>query len=505
MLSSAASAARIGRMVAQRLPKANAGRSVVEPKLNQHIFTGCPQMALVDDSPLVCPAQEVEGGGNAKQLRLRGKRLRSETPRSAHAEWKPDVRNELTSRLQAVTADSIDYLIPIRFGRMAESPLAFFRGVPLLMAEDLASTPRSGISVQACGDAHLLNFGLFASPERKLLFDINDFDESLEGPWEWDVKRLATSVVIAGREFGLKEGQCQDSAEACVRSYRGNIEKFSRMSVLDVWYSRVTGSSVLRLFPNETRSHVANRIEKAHKRNNRRAVAELAKDESGRLRFKEDVPVTVHAPELLSDACLTRILESYRESLQEDRRRLFDSYRVVDHVLKVVGVGSVGTRCYAVLFGSDHKNDCMILQLKEATPSVIEGLGGPTWSGNQGRRVVVGQRLIQGFSDIFLGWGSDGKRDYYVRQLRDMKGQLDPLGSSAGGLSHYAELCGWVLARAHARYGAACDISGYLGKSDVFDRAVAEFAILYADQNEHDFSLFRKAIKSGDLPADLET
>ena len=458
-------------------------------------------MALVDINSLQCSTQDPPAGTNVKLKRSRGKGLRSQAPRSAHAEWETEEHDDLIRKLQAVTSRSIDHLIPIRFGRMSESPLAFFRGVPFLMAKDLARTPRSGIAVQASGDAHLLNFGLFASPERKLLFDLDDFDETLEGPWEWDLKRLATSVVIAGREFGLKEGQCQDSAEACVRSYRENIERFSCMSVLDVWYSRVTGSSVLRVFPNQSRSRVADRIDEAHKQNNRRAVAELAKDENGQLRFQEDVPITVHAPELLSQDRLSRILETYRESLQEDRRRLIESYHVVDYVLKVVGVGSVGTRCFAVLFGSSHKNDCIILQVKEATPSGIEGLGGPRWSGNQGRRLVVGQRLIQGFSDIFLGWGTDGECDYYVRQLNDMKGELNPLGSSAGGLSHYAELCGWVLARAHARSGSACEISGYLGKSEVFDRAVAEFAILYADQNEQDFAVFTKAIKFGSLPA----
>jgi uncharacterized protein (DUF2252 family) len=443
-----------------------------------------------------------KGGTDASEDRPQGRFIRSATPRSSHAVWNPGDRTDPITTLQETSIGRLEPLIPIRYGRMLESPLAFLRGAPLIMARDLSQTPRTGITVQACGDAHLLNFGLFASPERELLFDLNDFDETLAGPWEWDVKRLAVSLAVASREFGLPDVDCGICARTCVRSYRENINRFSRMPLIDVWYSRVEGETFSRILTREERRHASKEIDKAHKRNHRQAISELTEDETGRLRFKDDPPVISHAHDLLSGQALDRILSTYRESLQEDRRHLFDGYQVVDYALKVVGIGSVGTRCFAVLFGSSHKNDCLVLQVKEATPSVLEGLGGPAWYGNQGQRTVTGQRLIQGFSDIFLGWGSDGERDYYVRQLRDMKGQLSPTNASSDDIYAYARLCGWVLARAHARSGNASLISGYLGKSDVFDEAISQFAVLYADQNQQDFEVFESAVRSGRLPAD---
>jgi uncharacterized protein (DUF2252 family) len=370
------------------------------------------------------------------------------------------------------------------------------------MAADLARTPRTDISVQACGDAHLLNFGLFASPERHLLFDLNDFDETLDGAWEWDVKRLATSIAVAAREYGICGNECKDCIKACVRSYRQHLYHYSKMALLDIWYSRVGGDALFEVFPGKRNGRLASSLDKAQRRDHKQAVDELTTDAAGHLRFKDKPPIIAHATDILSAGQLGRILETYCDSLQEDRRHLFQGYEIIDYVLKVVGVASIGTRCFAAIFGSSQQNDCIVLQIKEATPSVLEGLSEHTWTGNQGKRTVVGQRLIQGFSDIFLGWGSDGERDYYVRQLRDMKGQLDPSKCSNAELCSYAELCGWVLARAHARSGNSAMISGYLGKSDVFDRAIAKFASVYADQTEKDFVDFTAAVDCGHLPAE---
>jgi uncharacterized protein (DUF2252 family) len=442
------------------------------------------------------------GETTARRDRDQGKLLRATIPRRAQATWGPTGRIDPLETLAQSCVDRIKQLLPIRFGRMMESPLAFLRGAPLIMARDLSATPRSGVSVQACGDAHLINFGLFASPERNLLFDINDFDETLHGPWEWDVKRLAASIVVASRVYGHPHRFGSDCALACVRAYRKNVLCYSKRPLLDVWYSRVDGENVLTEFQNEQRKRIARKIEKAEKRDQQEAVAELVENQDGCLRFVESPPILTHESGELSEQELNRILQSYRRTLQDDRRHLFDGYKMVDFALKVVGVGSVGTRCFAVLFQSGQKDDCIVLQIKEATPSVFERLAGTTWNGNQGQRTVVGQRLIQGFTDIFLGWGSDGKRDFYVRQLRDMKGQLSAESSSVGELEHYAGLCGWTLARAHARSGNAALIAGYLGKSDVFDQALGEFAVSYADQVEQDFDAFKAAVAAGRFPVE---
>ena len=378
----------------------------------------------------------------------------------------------------------------------------FFAQAPLVMARDLTRTPRTDIKVQAYGDAHLLNFGLFASPEHNLLFDLNDFDETLVGPWEWDVKRLAVSITTAAREYGICGDRCESCVIACLRSYREQLQRYSKMDRLDVWYSRVNGDALFKVFPGKRNERLAETIHKAHRRNHRQAVEQLTTNEAGELRFRDNSPVLTHVTDVLPREQLQCILRSYRKSLQEDRRHLFDGYEVLDHALKVVGVGSVGTRCFAVLLGSSRTRDYIVLQIKEATPSVLEGLAGDSWRGNQGQRTVVGQRLIQGFSDIFLGWGTDGQRDYYVRQLRDMKGQLDPSKCSTEELCSYSELCGWVLARAHARSGNSAMISGYLGRGDSFERALSKFAERYADQNERDFDAFKAAVRAGHLPAE---
>jgi uncharacterized protein (DUF2252 family) len=445
-----------------------------------------------------CHVGETRVNGERRQ----GKELRETTARRAHATWEPVGRPDPLESLAETCVDRVKQLVPIRFGRMLQSPLAFLRGAPLIMARDLSSTARTGVLVQACGDAHLLNFGLFASPERNLLFDINDFDETLHGPWEWDLKRLAASIVVASRTYGHPHHSESDCALACGRAYRQNILCYSKRPLLDVWYSRVDGENVLKEYQQELRKRIARKIDKAEKCDQRNAVSELAEDEGGCLKFVENPPILTHASGELSERGLDRILKSYRRSLQDDRRYLFDGYNLVDFALKVVGVGSVGTRCFAALFRSGRKNDCIVLQIKEATPSVFEGLAKTNWNGNQGQRTVVGQRLIQGFTDIFLGWGSDGERDFYIRQLRDMKGQLSAQTSSVDELEHYAGLCGWTLARAHARSGNSAIIAGYLGRSDVFDKALADFAVSYADQVARDFDVFKAAVKVGRFPAE---
>jgi hypothetical protein len=372
-----------------------------------------------------------------------------------------------------------------------------------MMARDLATMPRTGLQAQTCGDAHLLNFGLFASPERNLLFDINDFDETLMGPWEWDLKRLCTSIAVASRGFGLCSDICDDCARLCAKAYRENIRAYSKLPLLKLWYSRVDGDRLRAEFKHNDRSHIGTRIGKAHKRTYRDAIDDLTLGDEEFLKLKDEPPVTAHSHNWLSRRELETILRSYRESLPDDRRQLFDRYTLVDWAAKVVGVASVGTRCFALLFASGAKrNDYVVLQMKEATPSVFEGLSGLTWPGNQGQRTVFGQRLIQGFTDIFLGWGTDGKRDYYIRQLWDMKGRAAPDEPGIDELRSYAALCGWTLARAHARSGNAAQIAGYLGKSDTFDEAIARFARAYSDQIEKDFDRFKKAVRAGDLPAE---
>lgn len=449
---------------------------------------------------------ETDGTLARSKLRARrqeGKRRRERVPRDAHSHWNPHSNRDPIATLKHTNADRIKRFLPIRCGRMLESPLAFLRGAPLVMARDLATTPRTDIKVQACGDAHLLNFGLFASPERHLLFDLNDFDETLPGPWEWDVKRLVVSLAVASRELGHGEDKCEECSRLCATSYRHYMRKYASMPRLKAWYSRVDGDKLSLDFHHRDRDDVHSYIDKARKRKPDQAVAKFTENGANHQRLKDDPPVTTHSKALLSAAQLQEILRTYRESFQEDRRHLFDGYRVVDWAAKVVGVSSVGTRCFAVLLASGpRKRDHIVLQLKEATPSVFEGLAGPPWHGNQGRRTVVGQRLIQNFTDIFLGWGTDGHRDYYIRQLRDMKSHFTPQTSCASELRDYASLCGWVLARAHARSGDAAHIAGYLGKNESFDEAIAQFAKVYVVQNERDFKAFKTAVRAGRLPAE---
>ncbi len=438
----------------------------------------------------------------AERLSL-GKALRSKVARSVHGEWKAEAnRPDPIALLEASSKPRLQHLVPIRYGRMLTNPFTYFRGAPVVMASDLSTNAVTGIRVQACGDAHLRNFGLYASPERNVLFDLNDFDETLPGPWEWDLKRLTTSFVVAGRCNGFKEAECADAAKNCARFYREWMRKYSDMHLLDVWYSKVDADAVLGVFNRTGRKQVAKDLEKARGRNSLQALSKLAKWENGKLQLQDSPPLVTHIKDEKLSQSLHVLFKRYLTTLQEDRQELLSRYHIVDFALKVVGVGSVGTRCYVVLLDSSHEQDPLLLQMKEARPSVLETHVGNSVHREHGRRVVAGQRLIQAASDIFLGWSNYGGHHYYFRMLRDMKGTADIESMTPQDFSDYAQLCGWVLARAHARSSDSAPIAGYLGKSDAFDEAITRFAVSYANQTEQDFALFTAAVKSGRLPAE---
>jgi uncharacterized protein (DUF2252 family) len=432
-----------------------------------------------------------------------GKAHRAKAHRKAHAVWQPPAhRTDPVTLLEQSSQSRLQPLVPIRYGRMMASPFAFLRGSPIVMTADLAGTPVSGIQVQVCGDAHLMNFGLYASPERNLLFDVNDFDETLPGPWEYDLKRLATSVVVAGRTHGLGRAASREAAAACACSYRERLREYSHMRQLEVWYSRVDAGTAVKVF-RRSGAEGAPDLNKARRRNSLQALSKLAIPSGGRLRIVDNPPLVSHVMDPGLGEWLRRLLHGYHASLQDDRRHLLERYRLVDFALKVVGVGSIGTRCYILLLDASHTKDPLFLQIKEAQTSVLEPHVGKSRYKNHGQRVVNGQRLMQSASDIFLGWASEGGHDYYVRQLRDMKGTADLEQMGGSELIDYAVLCGWVLARAHARSGDAALISGYLGKSAVFDDALVAFAQAYADQAERDYDAFQMAVKAGRLPVEM--
>jgi uncharacterized protein (DUF2252 family) len=437
-----------------------------------------------------------------KERRAEGKARRQKVPRWRHGDWKarPD-RADPVSLLEQSSQSRLPSLVPIRYGRMLGSPFHFLRGSPIVMAHDLAATPVTGIRAQICGDAHLMNFGVYASPERNLLFDINDFDETLPGPWEWDVKRLASSLVVAGISYSKRTSSCERAVRACVRSYREHMLDYSTMHFMDVWYSRVDSRAALELFGTSDNS-MSRTFAKSRRRTGLQALSKLAGQYNGRLRIIDDYPLVQHVNDPALSESLRRFFRGYYSSLQSDRLALVERYRFIDFALRVVGVGSVGTRCFIVLMDCSHSEDILFLQVKEAQASVLELYLGPGKWQNHGRRVVAGQRLMQSASDIFLGWSSVGGCDYYVRQLRDMKGAADLELMSGADLIDYASLCGWVLARAHARSGDAAMIAGYLGKGEAFDEAVCRFAELYAEQTNKDYEVFQAAVKSGRLPAE---
>jgi len=412
-----------------------------------------------------------------------GKALRGQTSRAAQGRWQPapDRRDPLAI-LEESNLGRLPELTPIRYGRMLRSPFTFLRGSAALMAYDLAQTPATGLRVQACGDCHLLNFGLFATPERNLIFDLNDFDETLPAPWEWDLKRLVASFVVAGRDNGIADKRSREAAITCARSYRDHLHQFSTMSPLDVWYDRIDAETLIRTAPDaEGRARRQKMADKARKRIGEHLFPKIAKPVEGRHRLVDQPPVLVHVAEEDWDERVREGIEDYRQSLPDDRRQLFEHYRLEDSALKIVGIGSVGTRCYVALFFSEDGSP-LLLQFKEARRSVLEPYTTKSQYENQGQRIVVGQRLMQSASDIFLGWVR-GRRGYdsFGRQLRDMKFSFPVEGCSALQLERYAEVCGWSLAHAHAKSGDAAGISGYLGKGDAFDTALGEFAVTYAD------------------------
>ncbi len=435
-----------------------------------------------------------------------GKTLRTKLLRPSHGVWKPPPgRRDPIEVLEESNQGRLPNLIPIRYGRMVRSPFTFLRGSAAVMAADLASTPATGIRVQACGDCHLVNFGLFATPERNLVFDLNDFDETIPAPWEWDLKRLAASIVVAGRDFAIPDKRSREAVIACARSYRDRLHEFALMSPLEVWYYRIDENTIIEMAPDaETRARRQKYAEQAHKRIGEYLFPKISERVAGRYRLVDNPPIFYHVDE---EDFLERIhegLEEYRLSLHDERRVLFDRYRLEDVAVKVVGIGSVGTRCFVALFMSGDGHP-LLLQFKEAVPSVLEPYAGKSHYDNQGQRVVVGQRLMQSASDIFLGWsrGRAGK-NFFVRQLRDMKFSAPLEGVTASMLEKYAGLCGWSLARAHARSGDAATIAGYLGSGDKFDLALGEFAVAYADQTEEDHTALKKAVDSGRIEALIE-
>ena len=429
-------------------------------------------------------------------------------PRTSHGTWEPaPVRPDPVALLDEQNATRLADLVPVRWGRMLESPFAFLRGSAALMAADLATTPVTGVPVQVCGDAHLANFGVFASPERRVLFDVNDFDETTVGPWEWDVKRLATSAVVAARTAGIDRAGQEAAARAAVRSYRHHMAEYAAMGVLDTWYASVDSDAALQAMgpgaPGSIRSTVA-RARHATSESSLPKLTELTTE--GQRRIADHPPVVSHAAVDAHAATLHRLFHRYRSTLEDERRVLVDRFEMVDVALKVVGVGSVGTRSFIALLVSEL-GDALFLQIKEADRPALErylppGYAAPPPHTSQGRRVVDGQRLMQAASDIFLGWVDSDGVDYYVRQLRDMKGSVDTASLAAVGFDRYAQLCAWALARAHARSGAARRIAGYAGKSDTLDRAIGRFALAYADQVERDHAALAAAVGSGRLVAE---
>jgi uncharacterized protein (DUF2252 family) len=451
----------------------------------------------------------------------RGKAARAAVPRASHAVFEPGPdRPDPIALLEEQAATRLPELVPVRWGRMLVSPFTYYRGAALPMASDLATTPVSGLAVQACGDAHLSNFGIFGSAERRLVFDVNDFDETLPGPWEWDVKRLAASLEVAARENGFAVKLRRDIVTAAVTRYREAMRSFAGKTNLDVWYARIDVDQLRADLDAQLGSQQRKRFDegvaKARTRDSMHQVAKLCRIVDGQPRILSDPPLLVPIAELIPEEAdqasfqsqLSGLLALYRRTLETDRRFLLEQFEICDMARKVVGVGSVGTRCWIVLLLGRDGSDPLFLQVKEAEQSVLSRFLGASKYANQGQRVVAGQRLMQASSDIFLGWqrtqaGLDSRtRDFYVRQLRDWKFSLDIATMLPAGLRAYGEVCGWTLARAHARSGDRIAIAAYLGGSDVFDRATAQFAAAYADQNERDHRALAAAATAGRITAE---
>jgi uncharacterized protein (DUF2252 family) len=448
-----------------------------------------------------------------------GKAARSAAPRSSHGEWAPAPdRADPVELLENQATSRVGQLVPLRYGRMLASPFAFYRGAAAVMAADLAPTPRSGLETQLCGDAHLSNFGVFASPERRLVFDLNDFDETLPGPWEWDVKRLVASFSLAGRELGCDDGERRGIVLAAAREYRETMRRLARLGNLESWYRQLDVDSIAERWADAVggrrRKTFERGVAKAQAKDSERAFGKLVEEVDGKLRIVSDPPLIVPIEELAEEAgeadvaaLVLEVLSGYRDSLAVERRVVLDGFRLADVAFKVVGVGSVGTRAWIALMLGRDRSDPLFLQIKEAQRSVLEPYAALSEFDHQGERVVHGQRLMQTASDVMLGWvraqGVDGRsRDFYVRQLWDWKGSAQVETMDLRGLTAYAEICGMTLARAHARGGDRIAIASYLGKGDVFDRSLAEFAEAYADQSERDYEALRAAVREGRVEAE---
>jgi uncharacterized protein (DUF2252 family) len=458
----------------------------------------------------------------AAERAARGKAARSEVPRSSHGRFEPSpARADPIALLERQAATRVPELVPIRYGRMLVSPFTFFRGAALIMAGDLAATPRSGLKVQCCGDAHLSNFGAFASPERRLVFDINDFDETLPGPWEWDVKRLAASMVIAALDNGFSVKEQERMVLATVGEYRIAMRQFAEMRNLEVWYARLELETALGKYSSQFKprrvSQVEKTLAKARTRDSMSAFSKLTVVDGDDVRIVDQSPLIVPlgklaeaegvpAGEVFEE--LQRLIRVYRSSLISDRRVLLEAFELQDVARKVVGVGSVGTRAWIALLMGRDRSDPLFLQLKEAQRSVLEPFLGASEFSNQGERVVTGQRVMQATSDIFLGWlhveaGIDGMaRDFYGRQLKDWKASAEIAQMDPPGMAVYGKLCGWTLARAHARSGDRIAIASYLGGGDVFDRALVDFSLAYAEQNQRDYDALNDAVASSRIVAE---
>ena len=459
------------------------------------------------------------------EWRSRGRDERRLASRSSHAQWEPPPdRPDPVAILEEQARIRVPDLVPIRYGRMAASPFAYFRGAAAPMAWDLAHTPTTGIRVQACGDAHLLNFGMFAAPDRRLVFDVNDFDETLPAPFDWDVKRLAASFAVAGRDNGFRDRDAHTAARLAVHSYRTEMTNYAAMRFLKVWYSRIDVDEVTSLYdamqPKEAVRRRQRDIAKAQQRTSLKAFLKMCDQVEGQYRIRPAHPVIVRFPVERHPGILAELRHAvslYQDTLEEDRREVLRRYYFGDFARKVVGVGSVGTEAFILLLLGDRPDEPLFLQLKEAQDSVLAPYAGASEYKHQGERVVRGQRLTQATADPFLGWtsgigtGGTGSRqilaaskDYYVRQLRDMKGSMSVPLMDPHQLNYYGRLCGWALARAHARTGRATVISGYLGSSEDFDCAIADFAIAYADQNDRDYHQLLEAISAGRVLATVE-
>ena len=444
----------------------------------------------------------------SRQRMAAGRALRANVPRTSHAAWNPPAdRFDPVAVLVEQNESRLPELVPVRMGRMIESAFAFYRGTAILMARDLVSTPNTGVAVHSCGDAHLMNFGMFASPERTLLFDINDFDETSRAPWEWDVKRLAVSMTLAARDAGFTVGEARTATLAAVRSYREKTREFAAMGSLDLYYTKIDDAAAVSVVGSQREKVRERAVNKARSRNSIQAMTKLTVMTSeGRIRIAEQPPLIVHPPIADDLAAVNEIIEQYRMTLRADVQHVLKGFEVIDVALKVVGVGSVGTRCFIVLM-LDSYGSPLFLQVKEAGQSVLEstwttpdyGSGDLPVSG-PGERVVVGQQIMQSSSDPFLGWLPEVRgAHYYVRQFRDMKWSVDLTRATPTNTAEYGALCGWSLARGHAQSGHAATIAGYLGGGATFDEAVADFAAAYADQAQADYAALLAAVNAGDI------